>query len=86
LATQITKRSGGGSSSGLSSGGFLKVVEAPPKLLEARQHGKVVLACSASGNPAPEITWYKDGKPLVKKVKRTLVFNAAFHSLKYFPS
>ena len=51
-----------------SRGGFLKIAEAPPKLLEARQHGKTVLECSASGNPAPEITWYKDGQPLIKEV------------------
>ena len=61
---QLAKRS----SEGLSSKGFLKIVEAPPKLLEARDHGKIVLACSASGNPAPEIVWYKNGAPLVKKV------------------
>lgn len=56
-------------SSGLSSKGFLKIVEAPPKLLEAREHGKIVLTCSASGNPAPEITWFKNGTPLVKKAR-----------------
>ena len=64
---QLAKRSSGG----LSSKGFLKIVEAPPKLLEAREHGKIVLTCSASGNPAPEITWFKNGAPLVKKASAT---------------
>ena len=62
--SQVAKRS-----NGLSSKGFLKIVEAPPKLLEAREHGKIVLTCSASGNPAPEITWFKNGAPLVKKAR-----------------
>ena len=64
--SQVAKRS-----NGLSSKGFLKIVEAPPKLLEAREHGKIVLTCSASGNPAPEITWFKNGAPLVKKASAT---------------
>ena len=64
--SQVAKRS-----NGLSSKGFLKIVEAPPKLLEAREHGKIVLTCSASGNPAPEITWFKNGAPLVKKARAT---------------
>jgi hypothetical protein len=34
-----------------------QIKEAPPKLLEARQHGKTVLECSAAGSPAPRITW-----------------------------
>jgi len=65
-------------SSGLSSKGFLKIVEAPPKLLEAREHGKIVLTCSASGNPAPEITWFKNGTPLVKKSARELMNEADY--------
>lgn len=43
---------------------FLQIKEAPPKLLEARQHGKTVLECSAAGSPAPRVTWYKDGRPV----------------------
>eukprot|EP00096_Caligus_rogercresseyi_P009790 TRINITY_DN3397_c0_g1_i1.p1 TRINITY_DN3397_c0_g1~~TRINITY_DN3397_c0_g1_i1.p1 ORF type:complete len:278 (+),score=45.58 TRINITY_DN3397_c0_g1_i1:417-1250(+) len=50
-----------------SNGGFLKIQKAPPLRLEARQHGKTSLECSASGNPAPRITWFKDGKPLIKE-------------------
>ena len=38
-------------------GGFLQIKEAPPKLLEAREHGKTVLECSAAGSPAPRVTW-----------------------------
>ncbi len=57
------------SSSSSADEGFLMIAEAPPKLLEARQHGKTVLECSASGNPAPQITWYKDGQPLIKEVR-----------------
>ena len=45
---------------------FLSIREAPPKRIEARQHGKVVLECSATGTPAPQITWIKDGRPLFK--------------------
>ena len=52
-----------------SSKSSLLIGEAPPKLIEARQYGKTVLECSASGTPAPEITWYKDGKPLIKEVQ-----------------
>eukprot|EP00095_Tigriopus_kingsejongensis_P011680 maker-scaffold59_size442576-snap-gene-3.31 protein:Tk11680 transcript:maker-scaffold59_size442576-snap-gene-3.31-mRNA-1 annotation:"neural ectodermal development factor imp-l2" len=57
---QLRKRAG-------TSQGALKIEDAPPKLIEARQHGKTVLECSASGTPAPRITWYKDGKPLIKE-------------------
>ena len=46
--------------------GYVEIAEAPPKLLEARQHGKTVLECSANGSPSPLITWYKDGRPLLQ--------------------
>ena len=48
------------------SRGYVEFSEAPPKFVEARQHGKVLLECAASGEPAPQIKWYKDGKPLHK--------------------
>ena len=48
------------------SGRYVQFSEAPPKFVEARQHGKVLLECSATGTPAPQIKWYKDGKPLHK--------------------
>ena len=54
---------------GDSSGGgrgFVSFSEAPPKFVEARQFGKVLLECAATGTPAPQIKWYKDGKPLHK--------------------
>lgn len=56
-------------------GGFLQIKEAPAKLVEARQHGKTVLECSAAGSPAPRITWYKDGRPVVKDSSSTLLRN-----------
>ncbi len=70
--SEASKDSSSSSSSTTKDGeddGFLVIAEAPPKLLEARQHGKTVLECSASGNPAPQITWYKDGQPLIKEVR-----------------
>ena len=54
---------------GHSSGGgrgYVSFSEAPPKFVEARQFGKVLLECAATGTPAPHITWYKDGRPLHK--------------------
>ena len=36
----------------------LKVV--PPRLVEGREGGGVVLVCSATGSPAPRLAWYKD--------------------------
>ena len=55
-----------GFNEGGGSGGFLSLTETPPKLIEARKFGKVVLECSATGTPAPEIKWYKDGRPFHK--------------------
>jgi hypothetical protein len=49
-----------------AGGGFLQFKEAPAKLVEAREHGKAVLECSAAGSPPPSLTWYKDGEPIVK--------------------
>ena len=51
------------------SGRYVEFSEAPPKFVEARQHGKVLLECAASGTPAPQIKWYKDGKPLHKVIR-----------------
>lgn len=51
------------------SGRYVEFSEAPPKFVEARQHGKLLLECAATGTPAPEIKWYKDGKPLHKNKK-----------------
>ena len=50
------------------SGRYVSFAEAPPKFIEARKHGKVLLECSAKGEPAPQIKWYKDGKPLHKVI------------------
>ena len=51
------------------SGRYVSFSEAPPKFVEGRQHGKVLLECAASGTPAPQIKWYKDGKPLHKVIR-----------------
>ena len=48
------------------NGGYVHFAEAPPKFVEARQHGKVLLECTATGTPGPQIKWYKNGKPLHK--------------------
>ena len=50
------------------SGRYVSFAEAPPKFIEARKHGKVLLECAAKGEPAPQIKWYKDGKPLHKVI------------------
>ena len=60
------------------SGRYVAFAEAPPKFIEARQHGKVLLECAATGTPAPKIKWYKDGKPLHKvstKIDVTIIYN-----------
>lgn len=65
----MRKRSDTGKATPSSSNdkGFIKIVDAPPKLLEARRNGNTLLECSASGSPAPVITWYKDGRPVNKQ-------------------
>ena len=55
------------------SGRYVEFSEAPPKFVEARQHGKVLLECAASGTPAPQIKWYKDGKPLHKVTRISIL-------------
>ena len=37
-----------------AEGGFLSFKDAPAKLVEAREHGKLTLDCSASGSPTPK--------------------------------
>jgi len=49
-----------------AEGGFLSFKDAPAKLVEAREHGKLTLECSASGSPTPNLAWYKDGQPIIK--------------------
>lgn len=44
--------------------GYVKFRDIPPKLVEARQHGKVHLECSALGSPAPRVSWFRNGRPL----------------------
>ena len=61
---------GGGNTGAGGLGGyddtFVEIRQAPAKRIEAREHGKIVLECSADGSPAPHITWLKDGKPFFK--------------------
>ena len=52
------------------SGRYVSFAEAPPKFIEARKHGKVLLECAAKGEPAPQIKWYKNGKPLHKVLNK----------------
>jgi len=67
------------------SGRYVQFSEAPPKFVEARQHGKVLLECSATGTPAPQIKWYKDGKPLHKnkKYQKKMLSHHGFPILRY---
>lgn len=64
-------RSGGSDGSDGSSTGFLNIRNIPPKMVQAREHGQTVLECSVSGTPAPSVTWYKDGFPLIQVPKIT---------------
>ena len=57
---------GGGGGGGGYDDTFVEIRQAPAKRIEAREHGKIVLECSADGSPAPHITWLKDGKPFFK--------------------
>jgi hypothetical protein len=52
--------------------GFLSVKTIPPKVVQAREHGQALLECSVTGKPAPSVTWYKDGQPLVEVPQITL--------------
>ena len=38
--------------------------------VQAREHGQALLECSVTGKPAPSVTWYKDGQPLVEVSKQ----------------
>jgi len=49
-----------------ADGGFLTFKQVPAKFIEARQHGQTTLQCSAAGSPAPSLTWYKNGEPIIK--------------------
>jgi len=65
-----------GGTNGLGGGydpHFIEIREAPPKRIEARQHGKIVLECSADGGPTPHIIWLKDGRPFFKDGKKRMV-------------
>ena len=73
-----------GGDMGYSNGGsgrYVEFSEVPPKFVEARQHGKVLLECAATGTPAPEVKWYKDGKPLHKVYIKIILFDV-FHNSK----
>ena len=47
----------------------------PAKFVEARQHGQTTLQCSAAGSPAPSLTWYKNGEPIIKVINSFSNFN-----------
>ena len=36
----------------------------PPSNETVKLNDRIVLMCSATGNPTPSIRWYKDGKPI----------------------
>ena len=40
--------------------------------VQAREHGQALLECSVTGKPAPSVTWYKDGQPLVEVVNKLI--------------
>jgi hypothetical protein len=65
--------------------GFLKMGDAPPKMLTARQHGKMMLECSATGNPAPTIVWIKDGQPVFEKVPEEASGAPFVHAISFVP-
>jgi len=46
---------------------YLKLRRLPPVSIQGREHGEVVLECSAQGNPVPFVAWYKDGRPLTRE-------------------
>lgn len=72
LRTQHKRSDRSGSTDGVDgNSGFLTIRTIPPKMVQAREHGQTMLECSVSGAPAPSVTWYKDGLPLIQVPKIT---------------
>jgi len=38
----------------------VRLKKVPPARVDGRKSGEIILACSATGSPAPSIAWYKD--------------------------
>ena len=49
------------------------VIESGPMTTFLRLYQRLVLMCTASGNPQPTITWYKDGRMILGEISPLLV-------------
>jgi len=52
---------------------YAPVIESAPMTTFLRLYQRLVLMCTASGNPQPTITWYKDGRMILGEISPLLV-------------